>query len=107
MANPAGKIVMKVLTIAIGIPVGIVTKKAVEGAWSAARPDDPPRKPKDPDVRWRDAIGWAALSATGVVVADLVTRRGAEEVWRIVLGTEPPQPKSKPEKQREELSAPS
>jgi hypothetical protein len=105
MANLAGKVVMKALTIAVGIPVGVVTKKSIETVWSTTHPDDPPRKPKDPNVRWRDAIGWAALSAVGVVAADLITRRGAEEVWRIVLGTEPPQPKSKDEKKQEELSS--
>jgi hypothetical protein len=76
MANVAGKLVMKLLTIAIGIPVGIVSKKAIDGLWSGAR-SDAPRKPSEPGVRWRDAIGWAALSAAGMVVADLLTRKGA------------------------------
>ena len=89
---------MKVLTIGIGIPVGIATKKAVEAVWSTAHPDDPPRKPKDPGVRWTNAITWGVLSAAGVVLSDLVTRRGAEEVWRIVVGTEPPAPKVKTDK---------
>src|SRR5579859_4049198 len=101
MADVAGKVVMKVLTIAVGIPVGVLAKKTVETVWSTARPNDPPRRPKDPHVRWRDAIGWAALSAAGVVAADLITRRGAEEVWRVVLGTEPPTPKSKADKKQE------
>jgi hypothetical protein len=94
MANIAGRLGMKVLTIAVGIPIGIVTKKAVERAWLAARPADPPRKPNEAGVQWRDAIGWAALSSAGVVAADLLTRRGAESAWRVILGTEPPKPKT-------------
>jgi hypothetical protein len=90
MANVAGKIVMKLFTIGIGIPVGIVTKKAVEGIWSRARSSETPRTPSQAGVRWTDAIGWAALSAAGMVVADLLTRRGAEEAWRTLIGTEPP-----------------
>ncbi|MDT4938836.1 MAG: hypothetical protein QOG80_2507 [Pseudonocardiales bacterium] len=102
MANVAGRLAMKVLTIAVGIPVGIATKKAVEATWSTTRSSDRPRKPKETGVRWTDAVGWAALSAAGVVAAELITRRGAEEVWRIVLGTEPPPPKtSKAEKKLE------
>src|SRR5438445_934796 len=101
MANGAGRLAMRVLTIAVGIPVGIATKKAVEATWSTARPADRPRKPKDAGVRWADAIGWAALSAAGVVAADLLTRRGAEEVWRILLGTEPPP--AKPSKEQKKL----
>src|ERR1700710_2411922 len=87
------KIGMKAMSLAIGIPVGILTKRVVEGAWVAARPEAPPRKPSDPDVRWIDAMGWAALSAAGIVAAELVTRRSAEEIWRRVTGTEPPPPK--------------
>jgi hypothetical protein len=90
MANVAGKIVMKLLTVAVGIPVGIATKKAIEQTWASARSEDTPRKPSQPGVRWSDAIAWAALSAAGAVLANLLTRRGAEEVWRTVIGTEPP-----------------
>jgi hypothetical protein len=87
------KIVMKLISFGVGIPVGIATKRVVEGAWHATRGEEPPRKPSDPGVRWADAIGWAALSAAGIVAAELATRRGAEEVWRRVIGTEPPPPK--------------
>ena len=93
MANIAARIGMKVTTIIGGIPVGIITKKVVERAWAMARPDDPPRKPSEAGVRWGDAISWAALSAAGVVVADLMTRKGAESAWRNVIGIEPPAPK--------------
>ena len=93
MANVAGRLVMKVMTVAVGIPVGIATKKLVDHAWATARSAETPRKPHERGVRWGDAISWAALSAAGVVVADLVTRKGAEEVWRTLLGTEPPPPK--------------
>ena len=89
----AGKVGLKLMTALIGIPVGIVTKKVVERAWHTARPGDPPRKPAEPEVRWSDAIGWAALSAVGVVIADLVTRRSAEASYRAITGSQPPAPK--------------
>jgi Protein of unknown function (DUF4235) len=87
------KIGMKLVSIVIGIPVGIVTKKVVERTWSAARPEHPPRKPTERDVRWADAIGWAALSATGIVIAELVTRRSAEAAYKAITGSPPPPPK--------------
>lgn len=95
MAGFAGKLTMKVLTIAVGIPVGNAARKAVERIWVAAGPDRP-RHPADEGVHWADAISWAALTAVGMVVADLVTRKGAEEVYRTVVGTAPPlgQPKA-------------
>jgi hypothetical protein len=93
MANLAGRLIMKGLTIAVSIPVTKAVTKGVESAWTAARSPETPRKPKEPGVRWADAVGWAALSATGIVVAELLTRRTAEGAWRIVMGNEPPAPK--------------
>ena len=88
------KIGIKAMSMVIGIPVGIVTRKAIERLWIAVRPDDPPRKPTDADVRWGDAITWAALSATGIVVADLLSRRSAEAAFRAITGTQPPPTKA-------------
>lgn len=90
MAYVAGRLTMKIVTVVVGIPVGIATKRLVEHVWAAARPADAPRKPGERDVKWGDAIGWAALSGAGVVVTNLVARKGAEEVWRTVLGGDPP-----------------
>ena len=92
MANVAGKVGMKVLTIAVGIPVGIVTKKLVARTWVAARPGDPPVSAKAPDTRWADAIGYAALASAAAVAAKLATRKGAEHTWRVLTGLEPPPP---------------
>jgi hypothetical protein len=97
MANVAGKIGIKVLTIAVGIPVGIATRKAVERIWVAAGPDRP-RRATDDGVQWADAISWAALTAVAMAVADLVTRKGAEEVYRTAFAKTPPPAKPKASK---------
>ncbi|MDT4916608.1 MAG: hypothetical protein QOH89_1308 [Pseudonocardiales bacterium] len=88
------KVGMKLISVVIGIPVGIASKKAVERAWLAARPQDPPRKPSEPDVRWTDALGWAALSAAGVVVAQLITQSSAKATFKAITGSEPPRAKT-------------
>jgi hypothetical protein len=90
MANVAGRLTMKIMTVVVSIPVGIATKKAVDKLWATARPADAPRKPGERGVKWADAVGWAALSAAGIVVTNLVARKGAEELWRTVVGGEPP-----------------
>jgi len=94
MANVGSKIGIKLMNIAIGIPVGIAMKKVVERTWVAARPDHPPRTTSESGVHWADAVGWAALSAAGIVVAELVTRAGAEKAFRALTGSEPPPLKS-------------
>ena len=88
-----GKIGMKVISLAVGIPVGIATKKLVQIAWSTARPQAASTDPDDDSTRWGDAVAWAALSAAGIVVAELVTRRASEVTYRAVTGLEPPDPK--------------
>ncbi len=98
----ASKVGMKVINLAISIPVGIATKKIVERAWATARPDDPPRKVKDIDTQWGDAIAWALLSATGIVVTEYITRQGTAVAYRKITGLEPPPPK--PSKAAKKLS---
>jgi hypothetical protein len=93
MANVGAKIAMKIVTISVGIPVGIATRKAIEKLWVAAGPDRP-REASEEGVQWADAIAWAAITGIGVAVADLVTRKGAEEVYRTLIGTKPPVVKS-------------
>ena len=90
MANMVDRIGWRITTIAVGIPVGIAVKKAVEAAWAKARPGDPPRTARDPDATWGDALGWAALSALGVAITQLVTTKGAASLWRKLIGTDPP-----------------
>ena len=92
MANVAGKLTMKVLTVLVGIPVGILTKKLVARLWVAARPEDPPHTVNERDARWADAIGYAALASGAAVAAKLVTRKGAEHTYRTLTGLEPPPP---------------
>jgi hypothetical protein len=96
---------MKALSVVIGIPVGIATKRLVEKAWLTARPEDPPRKPSQRNVAWLDALAWAAVSGAGVVLADLITRRSSEVAFRAITGNEPPPPKpTKAEKKLEKAT---
>jgi hypothetical protein len=90
MANPVGKLGFKLVTVAVSIPIGILTRKGIEKIWLAARPQDPPHTPSEPGVGWGDAIAWAALSAIGLAAAELITIKGAAELWRTLTGSEPP-----------------
>ena len=93
MANPVGKLGFKLVSVAVGIPVGILTRKIIGRLWLVARPADPPRQSADPQVRWADALGWAALSAAGVAATELITSKGAVSLYRSLTGSPPPPPK--------------
>lgn len=96
---------MKLIGIVVSIPVGMVTKKVVERVWLSARPNDPPRKASERDVRIADAVGWAALSASAVVARELITRRSSEAAFRTITGSEPPPPrKTRAEKKLEKAA---
>ncbi len=89
-SNSVEKLVLRVLTLIISIPIAKAVRKAIDGAWQAARPDNPPRLSGDSKVRASDAITWAALSAAGIVAGELLTRAATETAYRAVMGTEPP-----------------
>jgi NADPH:quinone reductase-like Zn-dependent oxidoreductase len=98
MAGAAGKVSVKMLTMVIGIPVGIVTRKLTEKAFAAARPNAEYHEAEDAGVDWKDALVWAAISGVGFAAAELITRRGAQEVYHVVTGNEPPAQLSKGQK---------
>lgn len=83
---------MKVLTILASIPITKGVQIVIAKIWSKLRPEQPTTNSQDPQVKAGDAIGYAALSAAGVVAAQLLTRKSAETAYRKVLGLEPPPP---------------
>jgi Protein of unknown function (DUF4235) len=95
MANPGGKLIFRLVSVAVGVPVGIAARKGIEKVWLIARPQDPPRTPTDPNVSWADALGYAALSAAGVAVGELVRYKSASTLYRGLTGSEPPVSKDK------------
>lgn len=98
MANPVGKVGFKLVSTVVGIPIGIAASRGVEKLWKSAHPDNPPTSPTDPTAGIGDALGWAAISAAGVALAQLVTYRSSASVWRTLTGSNPPAPKQKKDK---------
>jgi hypothetical protein len=95
-AYPAGKLGYKVLA-SIGAALSTaIARKALSSGWKKATGKEPPADPSHPDVRWREAIGWAAASAGGLAVAKLIAQRRVAETWRRASGTLPPGMKTEP-----------
>lgn len=63
------------VTVGAGALAGFLVRKGLEGGWRALRGTEPPGKPVDREVGWADALAWAAVSAAGVAIARVVTKR--------------------------------
>lgn len=93
MAGAASRLGFKLVAAAVAIPVGRAVTKATTSAWVKARPGAGNVNPKDVDVNWTDALVWAGLTGVGAAVAQLVTTKGADTVWRAITGSPSPRPK--------------
>jgi Protein of unknown function (DUF4235) len=103
MAGTGGRLAFKVVSMAVAIPVSKAITKASTKAWQKARPEDPPHDPKSVQTNWRDAIIWALLTGLGTAVAQVLSTKGADTVWRAATGK--PSPKPKPKLTKEEKKA--
>jgi hypothetical protein len=95
MAGGASRFAFRFLSTLIAIPIGKAIASATGKAWSAARPHDPPHDPKRIDTDWKDALFFATITGLGTAIAQLLSTKGADTVWRAATGRPPPQPKSK------------
>jgi uncharacterized protein DUF4235 len=88
--NAISRVLFRILTILVAIPVTKVVRRMVHTAWRAARPNNPPRNPWRHDTRVIDAMTWALIVASGRAVRRVFTAKASAELWRAVMGTEPP-----------------
>jgi hypothetical protein len=93
MAGAVSRLGFKLIAAAVAIPIGRLVTKGTTKAWAAARPDSGSVDPKDIEADWTDALVWAALTGVGAAVAQLLTTKGADTVWRAVTGKPSPRPK--------------
>lgn len=104
MAGGASRVAFKLLSTVVAIPVGKAIAKATGKAWTAARPNDPPHNPKEVETSWADALVFALVTGLGEALAQLLTTKGADTLWRAVTGKpspRPKEPKNKTEAQRQ------
>ncbi len=90
MSDLGGKLVFKVVRLAVGIPVGIAVRQGIERSWRATHAGNPARRPNDPQVLWTTAITYAGFSAAALAVGQLARNQGARRIYRRMLGSEPP-----------------
>lgn len=67
----------------------IAARKALTAGWEAATGNEPPENPADPQVPWRQAIGWGMLTGAIVGVARMLANRETAKVAQKVTGKLP------------------
>jgi hypothetical protein len=93
MSGTASRFGFKMLSTVVAIPIGRAISKATERAWTAARPENPPHDPKEVQTSWPDALIWAGVTGVGTAIAQVLTTKGADAVWRAATGRPSPRPK--------------
>jgi hypothetical protein len=86
----AGKLGYKVLAALGATAGGAMARKLLDRGWRSATGKEPPENPEHPDVRWTEAVSWAAGSAAVVAIARLVAKRRVAATWRRASGSLPP-----------------
>lgn len=80
----------KVWSTLAGVGAGLLTRTAIQTAWTARTGEEPPSNPADPGVAWPQALAWSAGLGVGVGVARTIAERGAARAWTEATGELPP-----------------
>jgi hypothetical protein len=84
------QILWKGVAFASGTAAAMGVRQAAAALWRAERHQEPPTQPAARNVRWRDALVWAASVAVGAAVARVIAERTAAAAWNAATGSAPP-----------------
>lgn len=80
VADDSGSTVFKLVTMGATIGAAMAARKGATLTWKLASGTEPPVNPEDPDVTWKEALGWALISGAAIGVARMVASRQTA-VW--------------------------
>ena len=84
----------KVLALGSSLLGAKIARSVVYTGWSKTRGSEPPTNPASPDVRWGEALLFAAVSGAVVGIARSVMEREAARVYAVSTGDLPQQVKA-------------
>lgn len=91
MASESSSKAFTAFSLIAAIGAAAVAKKGLNTSWRAATGKNPPANPADPDVDFKEAFAWAAISGTMIGLARMVAARRAAEYYTKSTGHLPPQ----------------
>lgn len=90
MASESSKF-FSAFSLVAAVFAAAVAKKGLNTSWRAATGKNPPANPADPDVDFKEAVLWAAVSGTLIALARMLAARGAAGYYAKSTGHLPPQ----------------
>lgn len=75
--EPTTTVVAVMAGLVAGRLAGFVAHKVLSAAWTRTTGKEPPHDPQSPDVRLREALGWAVITGVCIQTAELLAVRTA------------------------------
>ena len=100
-----GSLVWKVLGTGGAILAGIIARKVTVSGWKLATGSPPPANPEDPEVEWKEALGFALFSGAVVGIARLMTTKKAADFYTKSAGHPPTALQKKIDKENAKATA--
>ncbi|MCD0459697.1 DUF4235 domain-containing protein [Roseiconus lacunae] len=69
------------LAYGAAIAATFVARQALQASWRTALDRDPPVNPSSPEVNWKDALLWGAISGALVGMTRIASRRSASAFY--------------------------
>lgn len=84
-----GKLVWKIIGTGAAVGAAVVTKRLLTSGWTAVVGKEPPANPRDPEVPWREAVGWCVASNAVIGAARLLAVRKVAAYYTKSAGRPP------------------
>ncbi|MGB7327330.1 MAG: DUF4235 domain-containing protein [Rubripirellula sp.] len=69
------------LAFAAAMGATFIARNALQAGWRTTLDRDPPKNPASPEVDWKDALLWGAVSGALVGVVRIASRRASSSAY--------------------------
>jgi hypothetical protein len=94
------RLVYRLVGTVVAVPVTFAVRRALRAVWKRSRGTEPPKSPTAPGTDWKEALTWAAASATALAVSEIIASRGVARAYQALTGRTPPGTAKKPTPRR-------
>ncbi|MFG0291380.1 MAG: DUF4235 domain-containing protein [Rhodopirellula sp. JB044] len=71
------------LAFGVAIATTFLARRALQAGWKTTLNKAPPQNPTSPEVAWKEALLWGAVSGAVVGMARIASRRTSSSAYRL------------------------